>query len=89
MEDIEEGSDIIMVKPAGYYLDIVREVKDLTLIPIAAYQVSGEYAMIKNAVSNGIFDLRSVVLESLFCIKRSGADIIFSYFAKEVAKWLR
>ena len=89
LEDIEEGSDIIMVKPAGYYLDIVREIKDLTVIPIAAYQVSGEYAMIKNAVSNGIFDLRSIVLESICCIKRSGADIIFSYFAKEVAKWLR
>ena len=89
LEDIEEGADIIMVKPAGYYLDIVREIKDLTVIPIAAYQVSGEYAMIKNAVSNGIFDLRSIVLESICCIKRSGADIIFSYFAKEVAKWLR
>ena len=77
-----------MVKPAGYYLDIVREIKDLTVIPVAAYQVSGEYAMIKNAVSNGIFDLRSVVLESLFCIKRSGASSIITYYAKEVAQWL-
>ena len=78
-----------MVKPAGYYLDIIREVKDLSLLPIAAYQVSGEYSMIKIAADNEIFDYKKSVMESLHCIKRSGADIIFSYFSKEVAQWLR
>lgn len=89
LEDIEEGADIIMVKPAGYYLDIVREIKNQTLVPIAAYQVSGEYSMIKNLSDKQIFNYKDVVLESLYCIKRAGADIIFTYFAKEVAKWLK
>jgi porphobilinogen synthase len=89
LNDIKEGADILMVKPAGYYLDIIREVKDLSLLPIAAYQVSGEYSMIKIAADNEIFDYKKSVMESLHCIKRSGADIIFSYFSKEVAQWLR
>ncbi len=89
LEDIEEGADIIMVKPAGYYLDIVREIKNQTLVPIAAYQVSGEYSMIKYLSDKQFFNYRDLVLESLYCIKRAGADIIFTYFAKEVAKWLK
>ena len=89
LNDIKEGADILMVKPAGYYLDIIREVKELSLLPIAAYQVSGEYSMIKIAADNEIFDYEKSVMESLHCIKRSGADIIFSYFSKEVAQWLR
>ena len=89
LEDIKEGADIIMVKPAGYYLDIIREIKDLTFVPIAAYQVSGEYSMIRHAGKTGIIDYKKTVLESLYCIKRAGADIIFTYFAKEVAEWLK
>ena len=89
LNDIKEGADILMVKPAGYYLDIIREIKDLSLLPIAAYQVSGEYSMIKIAADNKIFDYEKSVIESIHCIKRSGADIIFSYFSKEVAQWLR
>ena len=79
MEDVNEGADIIMVKPAGYYLDIVSEFKQNSLVPVAAFQVSGEYSLIKNASENGIIDFKKTVLESLYCIKRSGADIIFSY----------
>ena len=77
-----------MVKPAGYYLDIVREIKDLTVIPIAAYQVSGEYAMIKNAVSNGIFDLRSIVLESIFVLKDL-EQILFFIFCQGSCKMVK
>tara|TARA_A100001015_G_C15020104_1_gene727540 strand:+ start:974 stop:1978 length:1005 start_codon:yes stop_codon:yes gene_type:complete len=89
LNDIKEGADILMVKPAGYYLDIIREVRELSLLPIAAYQVSGEYSMIKIGAENKIFDYEKSVMESLQCIKRAGADIIFSYFSKEVARWLR
>ncbi len=89
LEDIQEGADIVMVKPAGYYLDIIKEVKDNCLVPIAAYQVSGEYCIIKNAAENKLINLKECVLESLYCIKRSGADIIFSYFSSEVAKWIK
>ena len=88
MVDIKEGADIIMVKPAGFYLDILREIKSKTYIPIAAFQVSGEYSMIRLSSEKKIFDYKQMVLESLYCIKRAGADIIFSYFSKEVAKWL-
>ncbi len=88
LEDIHEGADIVMVKPAGYYLDIIRDIRNSCLIPIAAYQVSGEYMMIKKASENNIVDYKEFVLESLYCIKRAGADIIFSYFSKEVAEWL-
>jgi porphobilinogen synthase len=86
--DIEEGADIIMVKPALPYLDIIRRAKDAFNIPIAAYNVSGEYSMIKAASHMGYIDEKSTVLESLTGIKRAGADIIITYFAKDVAKWL-
>ena len=89
LEDIYEGADIIMVKPAIYYLDIVNILKEKCLIPIAAYQVSGEYSMIKIASEKNIINLEDTVLESLIGIKRSGADIIFSYFAEEVTEWLK
>ena len=89
LEDIEEGADIVMVKPAGYYLDVINEIRRNCLIPVAAYQVSGEYVMIKNASDDKFIDYRSSVLESLSCIKRAGADVIFSYFSKEVAGWLK
>ena len=89
IEDIYEGADIIMVKPAGYYLDIIKEIRDNCLVPIAAYQVSGEYCLIKSASEKNLISFKDCVLESLSCIKRSGADIIFSYFAKDVAVWLK
>ena len=89
LEDIYEGADIVMVKPAIYYLDIVNILKEKCLIPIAAYQVSGEYSMIKIASEKNIINLEDTVLESLIGIKRSGADIIFSYFAEEVSEWLK
>ena len=88
LADISEGADILMVKPAGYYLDIVRDLKELCFLPIAAYQVSSEYFMIKNGAKENFFNYEETVLESLSCIKRAGADIIFSYFSKDVAKWL-
>jgi len=89
LEDQYEGADILMVKPAMYYLDIINELKKNTFCPVAAYQVSGEYSMIKHLSDKQIFNYKDVVLESLYCIKRAGADIIFTYFAKEVAKWLK
>lgn len=87
--DLEEDADIVMVKPAGPYLDVVRRVKDVFGVPTAAYQVSGEYAMIKAAAERGWVDERRVALESLTGIKRAGADIILTYFAKDAAIWLR
>jgi len=87
--DIEEGADIVMVKPALPYLDIIRRVKDEFKIPVAAYNVSGEYAMIKAAGQNGWLDEKRVVLEALTGIKRAGADIIITYHAKDVARWLK
>ncbi|MFA7420985.1 MAG: porphobilinogen synthase [Melioribacteraceae bacterium] len=86
--DIEEGADIIMVKPAGAYLDIIWRVKEKFQMPTAAYQVSGEYAMIKAAGRNDWIDEQRVMLESLMAIKRAGADMILTYFAKDVAKIL-
>lgn len=86
--DIEEGADIIMVKPAGPYLDIVRDAAEMFDLPLAAYQVSGEYAMIKAAARNGWIDEDRVMMESLLGIKRAGADIIISYFAEEAARKL-
>ena len=83
-EDILEGSDIIMVKPATFYLDIIKEAKEKINVPIAAYQVSGEYYMLKMASLNEIFNYKNVVVESLNCIKRAGASLIFSYFTEEV-----
>ncbi|KAB2908611.1 MAG: porphobilinogen synthase [Ignavibacteriales bacterium] len=86
--DVEEGADIIMVKPAGAYLDIIRRVKDATGMPMAAYQVSGEYAMIKAAGKMDWIDEERVMMESLVSIKRAGADMILTYFAKDVVKVL-
>ncbi|MBT8082542.1 MAG: porphobilinogen synthase [Gammaproteobacteria bacterium] len=86
--DIEEGADMVMVKPAMPYLDIVRRVKDAYEMPTMAYQVSGEYAMLKAAAQNGWLDERAVVLESLLGIKRAGANAILTYFAKDAARWL-
>jgi len=82
-QDIAEGADIVMVKPAGAYLDIIRRVKDRVQVPVAAYQVSGEYAMIKAASAKGWLDEKSAMIESLMAIRRAGADIIVSYFAKD------
>jgi porphobilinogen synthase len=87
-EDIEEGADIVMVKPAGPYLDVIRKVKDTFGMPTAAYQVSGEYAMIKAAGANGWIDEERVMVESAFAIKRAGADMFLTYFAKDLAKWI-
>lgn len=86
--DEQEGADIVMVKPAGPYLDVIVRVRDETTLPIAAYQVSGEYLMIKSACSGGWLDEKAVVMESLLGIKRAGADMILTYFAKDVAGWL-
>jgi porphobilinogen synthase len=87
--DIEEGADIVMIKPGLPYLDIVRRVKDRFGVPTFVYQVSGEYAMIAAAAANGWVDEKKTVLESLVCIKRAGADGILSYYAGRVAGWLR
>ena len=87
--DLEEGADIVMVKPAGPYLDIVRRVKETFGVPVAAYQVSGEYSLIKAAAEKGWLDERRTALESLVGIRRAGADIILTYFAKDAAGWLR
>jgi porphobilinogen synthase len=87
--DIAEGADILMIKPALAYLDIIHQAREMTDQPIAAYNVSGEYAMVKAAAANGWLDERKVVTESMLCIKRAGADIIFTYFAKDIARWIR
>ncbi|MEA2404752.1 MAG: porphobilinogen synthase [Thermoleophilaceae bacterium] len=87
--DVEEGADIVMVKPALPYLDVIRRVKDATRLPVAAYNVSGEYSMIKAAASAGYLDERTAVLEALTGIRRAGADIVITYHAKDVAKWLQ
>ena len=87
-EDIEEGADIVMVKPAGPYLDVIRKVKDTFGMPTAAYQVSGEYAMIRAAGKNGWIDEERVMVESAFAIKRAGADVFLTYFAKDLARWI-
>ena len=86
--DIEEGADIVMVKPALPYLDVLRRVRETTNLPVAAYNVSGEYTMIKAATQNGWLDERRAVLEALTGIKRAGADIIITYHAPDVARWL-
>jgi porphobilinogen synthase len=86
--DLDEGADMIMVKPAVPYLDVIRRVKQETAAPLAAYQVSGEYSMLKAAAANGWIDERAVVLETLTGIRRAGADVIITYYAKEVAGWL-
>ena len=86
--DAEEGADFLMVKPALAYLDIVRQVKDTYLLPLATYNVSGEYAMVKAAAQQGWIDEKKIVLETLVSMKRAGADIIITYHAMDAAKWL-
>src|SRR3954469_8764853 len=86
--DAEEGADVLMVKPALPYLDVIRRVRDATDLPLAAYNVSGEYAMIKAAAAAGLIDERAAVLEALTGIRRAGADIVITYHAKDVATWL-
>jgi porphobilinogen synthase len=86
--DVDEGADILMVKPALPYLDVIRRVKDATSMPLAAYNVSGEYAMLKAAAAAGYLDERAAVLEALTSIRRAGADIIITYHAKDAARWL-
>ena len=88
LKDEKEGADIVMVKPAMAYLDIIREVKNAVTIPVSAYQVSGEYAMIKAAAQNGWIDENKAIIESLTSIKRAGADLISTYFAKDAARML-
>ena len=87
-QDIDEGADMVMVKPGIPYLDIVQRVKLELGVPTLVYQVSGEYAMLKAAIQNGWLDEKSCVIESLLCMKRAGADAILSYYAKDVATWL-
>merc|ERR1719223_2723502 len=86
--DAEEGADMLMVKPGMPYLDVIRRLKDHSQLPVAAYHVSGEYAMIKAACEKGWLDEKSVVLETLTCFKRAGADIILTYYAKQAAQWM-
>jgi porphobilinogen synthase len=87
--DIQEGADIVMVKPGMPYLDVIRRVKDEFSVPVFAYQVSGEYAMLKAASATGCLDEKSVVLESLLSFKRAGSDAILTYYAKTVAQWIK
>jgi porphobilinogen synthase len=87
--DEQEGADIVMVKPAGPYLDVIRRVREHTTLPVAAFQVSGEYSMMKAAFERGWLDEREVVMESLLGIRRAGADVILTYFALDAARWLR
>ncbi|MDQ6750954.1 MAG: porphobilinogen synthase [Actinomycetota bacterium] len=86
--DVEEGADAVMVKPALAYLDVIRRVREATEVPVAAFNVSGEYAMVKAAAAAGCLDERAAVLEALTGIRRAGADIVISYHAKEVGRWL-
>ncbi|WP_067195491.1 porphobilinogen synthase [Microbacterium sp. XT11] len=87
--DEAEGADIVMVKPAMAFLDVLREVRDAVQIPVWAYQVSGEYAMVEAAAANGWIDRRAIVLETLLSIRRAGADAVLTYWATEAARWLR
>ncbi len=87
--DVDEGADMLMVKPALAYMDIIREVKDATKLPMAVYNVSGEYAMVKAAAAHGWIDERRVVLETMLSFKRAGADMILTYHALDVAAWLQ
>ena len=90
LADIEEGADLIMVKPATYYLDIIYRIKQqMPHIPLCAYQVSGEYSMIKFAAANGLINETQAIYESLIAIKRAGADLIISYFAKDFARFIK
>ena len=84
-----ERADMVMVKPAGPYLDVIAKVRAATTLPLAAYQVSGEYAMIQASAKMGWLDEKAAALESLLAIRRAGADLILTYFARKVAAWLR
>jgi len=86
--DLEEGADLVMVKPAGPYLDVIRQVRDTVTVPVVAYQVSGEFSLIKAAAERGWINERAAVLETLTGIQRAGADLIITYYAPEVARWL-
>ncbi len=86
--DVAEGADLVMVKPAGPYLDVIRRVRDAVDVPVVAYQVSGEFSLIKAAAERGWIDERAAVLETLTGIRRAGADLLISYFAPQVARWL-
>jgi len=86
--DVQEGADVVMVKPALPYLDVVRAVRDRFELPLAAYSVSGEYAMLKAAAAAGDLDERAAAIESLTSIRRAGADVVITYWAKELAGWL-
>jgi porphobilinogen synthase len=86
--DLQQGADMVMVKPAGAYLDVIRSVRDRVKVPVVAYQVSGEYAMIQAAGANGWIDRDRVIIESLTSIKRAGADLIISYFAPDLIRLL-
>ena len=87
--DEEEGADFLMVKPALAFLDVLRDIRNQSDLPLVAYNVSGEYSMVKAAAAQGWIDERAVVLESLIGMKRAGADLIISYFAKDVAGYLK
>jgi porphobilinogen synthase len=87
--DVSEGADVVMVKPALPYLDVIRRVKEATRVPVAAYNVGGEYVMVKAAAAKGWIDERAVVLEALTAIRRAGADIVITYHAKDAARWLQ
>ena len=87
--DEGEGADMLMVKPAGLYLDVIARVRETTTLPVAAYQVSGEYLMLQSAAATGWLEERAIVLESLLAIKRAGASMILTYFAPQAARWLR
>ncbi|MBM4154607.1 MAG: porphobilinogen synthase [Lentisphaerae bacterium] len=89
LRDVDEGADLVMVKPGGPYLDIVREVRDAVRVPVLAYQVSGEYAMLHHAAAAGAFDLRTAVLESLDGLHRAGAGAVITYFAPQALGWVR
>ena len=86
--DLAEGADMVMVKPALLYLDVLRSVAEISDVPVAAYQISGEYAMIEAAAANGWIDRERSILESLTSIRRAGADIVLTYWAVEAARWL-
>ena len=87
--DEAESADMLMVKPAGFYLDVIAKVRETSTLPVAAYQVSGEYLMLKSAAAGGWLDEKSIVLESLLAIKRAGASMILTYFAKQASLWLK
>lgn len=87
--DLSEGADMVMVKPAGYYLDVLADVAAASPVPVAAYQVSGEYSMIEAAAANGWLDRRNAITESVTSIVRAGADIVLTYWALELAEWMK